>query len=120
MVFRLAHSEYSNRHAFDAEVRRRALARRLLISVTLFALAFSSSWVVLLATQGVIPAWLGAVSCGGSLLAMVRALVVSRRSSEAQPVARHRLRPVSTRHSTTPNGAWIGRNVLPVALILRQ
>jgi hypothetical protein len=120
MVFRIAKSEFSNRHAFDASVRRRALRRRLLVSLALFALAFSSSWVVLLAIQGVIPLWLGAVSGGGSLFAMMRTLVMSRRPAETKPATRHRLRPTSHRQSEVPNGAWIGRNILPAALILRQ
>lgn len=120
MVFRIAKSEFSNRHAFNAAVARRAFQRRLLVSVTLFALAFSASWVTLLALQGVVSTWLGIVSLGGSMLAMVRVLVMSRRGAETKPAARHRLRPVSSRERVTPNGAWIGRNILPAALILRQ
>ena len=120
MVFRIANSEYSNRHAFDAALERREFLRRVLVSLALFGLAFSSSWVVLLAFQGAIPLWLGVVSGGGSLFTMVRVLVVSRGSSENNPAARHRLRPVSSRQPVTTHGEWIGRNVLPVALILRQ
>ena len=120
MVFRIAKSEYSNRHAFDAAVARRTLQRRLLISITLFALAFSASGVTLLALQSGVPSWLGLVSLGGSIWAMVRVLVVSRRRTETTSATRHRLRPVSSRQRVTPNGAWIGRNILPAALILRQ
>ena len=64
MVFRLAHSEYSNRHTFEASVQRRSWLRRLVLVTTLMMLAFSSSWVVLLALGGAVPAWLGCVSFG--------------------------------------------------------
>ena len=43
MVFRLAHSEYSNRHTFEASVQRRSWLRRLVLVTTLMMLAFSSS-----------------------------------------------------------------------------
>ena len=40
MVFRLAHSEYSNRHTFEASVQRRSWLRRLVLVTTLMMLAF--------------------------------------------------------------------------------
>ena len=78
MVFRLAHSEYSNRHTFEAAVQRRSWLRRLVLVTTLMTLAFSSSWVVLLARRrgSASVAWLRILGAG-SVFAMVRALQLS-------------------------------------------
>ena len=119
MVFRLADSEYSNRHLFEASVQRRTVFRKVIVSITLFALAFSSSWVVMLAINGAVPTWLGCMSCIGSVLAMFRALQVSK-NLPAKPLPRHRLHPASRCSSGSSSGAWIGRNILPVALILKK
>ena len=119
MVFRLAHSEYSNRHTFEASVQRRSLLRRLLLVTTLMMLAFSSSWVVLLAFGGAVPAWLGCVSFIGSVLAMVRTLQLYK-ILPSKTAPRHCLRPVSRHATPTSSGAWIGRNILPVAFILKH
>ena len=119
MVFRLAHSEYSNRHTFEASVQRRSWLRRLVLVTTLMMLAFSSSWVVLLALGGAVPAWLGCVSFAGSVFAMVRTLKLSK-VLPSKTAQRHCLRPVSRHAMPTSSGAWIGRNILPVAFILKH
>ena len=119
MVFRLAHSEYSNRHTFEASVLRRSLLRRLLLVTTLLILAFSSSWVVLLALGGAVPAWLGCVSFVGSVFAMARTLKLSK-LLPSKTAQRHCLRPVSRHATPASSGAWIGRNILPVAFILKH
>ena len=119
MVFRLAHSEYSNRHIFEASVQRRSWLRRLVLVTTLMMLAFSSSWVVLLALGGAVPAWLGCVSLVGSIFAMVRSLQLYK-ILPTKTAPRHRLRPVSRHATPTSSGPWIGRNILPVAFILKH
>ena len=118
MVFRLCEKENLNRRAFDAQERRRQTRRRMILSVTLFSLAFSSSWVVLIALHAGISLWLGIFSLLGSILAGSKAISYYTLEPEQLHLSR-RLKPAPVK-SGYRSGSWVGRSVLPVALILKS
>ena len=118
MVYRLNDIEERNRQSFCRREERRFARRRAFLSLMLLSLAFSSSWVVLLAVHAAVPWWVGAVSFCGSAMAAYRALGLATSPVPTTRTPRTTLRPSFDRRMPTER-SWIGRSVLPVALILR-